>query len=237
MRLSACTRGGGSSCAARDKASPPPTTGSVSAKPSTRASAASTAAHPVNAGIGGGAISGDSDTRRARDRDRAPDDREHDDPDADPDAARHRIAADVAADARREPEQPDRDDRDRHREILGPDVAGETKPGDRRRRYAGQVVADHDAGERAEEHALDQRRRLRTPAARAPKALRHAADEAAGDEQRPALDVDRARERRQHRRGEDEPRRRLPERVAGDAGNEERRHPELRDRERGGLAH
>ena len=80
--------------------------------------------------------------------------------DADPDASRHRIAADVAADARREPQQPDRANRDQRREILGPDVAGEAPSGDRRRRHAGQVVADDDAGERAEEHALDQRRRL-----------------------------------------------------------------------------
>ena len=78
---------------------------------------------------------------------------------------------------------------------------------------------------------------LARPEARTPKALRHPGDESAGDEQRPALDVDGADERREQRRREHEPRRRFSQRGAGDTGNEESADAELSDRQRGGLAH
>ena len=241
VRRSACTRGAANSWAARASASPPPTTGSARAKPSRSASAASSGSHAGDRG----------DRREARDertaadasareRDRRPrrwsssEDRRRRSR-----RPRQRVAADVAAEpSSAATARPIDADRDQRREILGPDEAGEAPPGDGRWPTRGHVVPDHDTGERAEQHALDQRRRLRESGgarARTRCATRLTNPPGMSSAQ---LSMSIARTNAASTVGrEHEPRRRLTERRARDAGNEERRDAQLRDRQRGGLPH
>ena len=79
-----------------------------------------------------------------------------------------------------EPEQPDGDDGDERREILRPDEPGEAPSANGGGRHAGDVVPDHDAGERAEQHALDQRRRGCDSGGARAEGARHAGDEPPG---------------------------------------------------------
>ena len=128
-------------------------------------------------------------------------------------------------------------DRGDRREVFRPDVAGEAPAGDRRQRHGRGVLADHDACECCEEQPLDEicrRRRLRGAGA---KGLVDAGHDAAGDQQRPALDVHGADERandcgRQHKPGG-----RLAKRRARGPGNKERGNAELSDGQRRRLPH
>jgi hypothetical protein len=93
----------------------------------------------------------------------------------------------------------------------------------------------HDTGERAEQHAFDQRQRLRESRRSRPECARDPAHEPARNQQRPALDVDRADEGSEDGRREHEPRRRVAEGGSRHARDEERRNTELRNR-RGAAA-
>ena len=98
-------------------------------------------------------------------------------------------------------------------------------------------MPDDDTGERTEKHALDQCHRLREARGTRSEGSRHTADKAAGNEQRPAFNVDGAYERREDRGGENEPRRGLTQCRSSDARYEECGDAKLCDRQRGGLAH
>ena len=104
-------------------------------------------------------------------------------------------------------------------------------------RHGGDVVSDNDASERTEEHPLDQGRRSGESRGTRTEGAGHAADKTAGDEQRPAFNVDGPHECREDRRGEHEPDGGFAQRAACDTGDEECRYAKLRDRQRGRLAH
>ena len=184
-------------------------TGSVRAKPS-RTRAPRRAAAIRDAATGGGATSEREPRRRARPACQPQTIVTSENADANPDGSRHRDRGRCRGRyGSRSHSSADDADRHQRREILRPDVAGESPSGDRRRRHAGDVVSDdhatrarRGAGVRPGAAALRRRRR----AARMPV---DPADEAAGHEQRPALDVDGAHERGEHRRRENEPRRRF----------------------------
>ena len=91
------------------------------------------------------------------------------------------------------------------RQVLGPHVTREAPSRDGRDRHAGHVVSDDDAGERAEEKTFDQCRRGREPGGARAECAADTAHKAAGNEQRPAFDVDGAHERGKDRRREHEP--------------------------------
>ena len=147
------------------------------------------------------------------------------------------IAADVAADAGAEPEQPDHADGDERREILGPHEAREAQSGDGRADDAGHVVADHDRGERAEQQALDQaaawRRRRR---ARRRRWSRGATKPPGMSSAQLSMSIARTNAASSVAASTNHAGR-VAERGASDAGDEERRGAELRDREGGGLPH
>ena len=110
--------------------------------------------------------------------------------------------------------------------------AGDGSDGD-----AGDVVADDDAGERAEQHALGKHRSGRGAARARTERLIDAADEAAGQEERPALDVGGAHERGEERRREHEPDRRVAGHGARRSHHEEHAGAQFREREGRGLPH
>ena len=169
--------------------------------------------------------------------DGGPDRQDRQNPDRNPDAACDAVRRHVVADAGTNPQQAGDADRRNRREVFRPDVAGEAPAGDRRQRHGRGVLANEDACECREEQPFDEiggRRSLRGAGA---KGLMHAGDDAARDQERPALDVDGADERSDDRRGQYEPRGRLADCRARRAGNEERGNAELSDGQRRRLAH
>ena len=171
----------------------------------------------------------------AHDRDRAPHDDSREDADADPHAARDQARGQVLPHPRAQPQHAEQHDRENAGDLFGRE-AGRRRPArDRRDDEVGHVMADEHAGKGREHEALDEhggggdRRRTR-----AERVLR-AADEPAGDEQRPALDVRRAREQAQHAGREHDPRRPVPRQRPREPDDEERADAQLRDGQRRGL--
>ena len=121
--------------------------------------------------------------------------------------------------------------------FLRPEVSGETPVGEGDDRDSSRVVSDQQAREGPEQQALDQRDgggdgcRART------ERLFEAADKATRNEERPAFDINGADHRRQERPREDEPSCRVAKGGPGDAGDEERGNPKLRDGRGSRLLH
>ena len=158
-------------------------------------------------------------------------------PTPDPHGARDRVARHFTPDANPHPEQPDGDDRERRRQIFGPDETGEAPSADGGGKHGRHVMPDHDAGDCPQEQAFNDRCRDRDSLDSAAEGTRHARHDTTRHEQRPAFNVDGAHERRDDRSGQDEPGGRVANRRRTDAGYEEGRHAELRDRQCRGFPH
>ena len=175
--------------------------------------------------------------RAARGADHAPRARQHQDAHAHPHGPRDHVRPQIEPEARADPQDPNQHDRQDGRQILRPDQTGQAPSGNRNHRHARGVVPDDDDGEGGEQKPLGQDGRGRGAGPGRPERVPDAADEPAGDEHRPALDVDGAHEGGQDDSGKHEPAGRRPENGGGEAGHEEGCDAELREGERGRLAH
>jgi hypothetical protein len=169
--------------------------------------------------------------------DDAPDGHEGQDAHGNPDAPRDAVGGEIQADPGPKPQQPGQRHRDHACEVFRSQEARQAPARDCRQRHGRGVLADDNAGEGREEEPFDQSRRSRGLGHPGAERLLDARHRAAGNEQRPALDVDGADEGAHHRRRQHEPGSRISERRSSDAGNEERGHAELCNRQRGRFPH
>ena len=127
----------------------------------------------------------------ARQTDHSDEHREHQDSDADPHGSRPDVVIDVTAHARAQPQPPNHDDGDECREVLCAHGALEAQARDGHHDDIGDVVSNDDRGEGAEDETLDEceghGRSCGAPAKRVPDP----ADQTAGNEEGPALDLNR----------------------------------------------
>ena len=120
--------------------------------------------------------------------------------------------------------RPDQQHRNERREVFRPHVTRQTPSRDRRQRDGRGVLADDDAGKRREHEPFDQTSRGRGLGCSGAERLMDAGHGAAGNEQRPALDVDGADEGAHDRGREHEPGGAISERRSSGSGDEERRN-------------
>ena len=135
--------------------------------------------------------------------------------------------------------------------VAPPEVHGDQDRHERRRRVhrqrmkaagpAQQIVGEPDdvlprrhAADRPGQHVVEQQRRHRQLRQRPAHRLLDDAVHAAAHEHRGALDVHGTHGVREQHHAEDEPRRRLADRLLGDAADVERRRPEIAQDDRGG---
>ena len=173
----------------------------------------------------------------ARQADEAPHDDARQDADGNPDAACDSVGREIESHPRADPQQPHRDHRHHSREVFRPHEARQAPAADCRERDCRGVLSDDDAGEGREEEAFDEAGGRRGLGRSCPERLMDPGHGSAGDEQRPAFDVDGADERADHGRGQHEPDSRVSERRSRRAGDEKCGNAELRNGERRRLAH
>ncbi len=169
-------------------------------------------------------------------RQRAPGDQQHDHHGGDL-HDRHRIVAALVDAAGVAPPEVDRDqDGDERRggarrECCACDAGAHQDVVDE----AGDVAAGRHAADRPGQHVVEQQRRHRQLRERAAHRLLDDAVDAAADEHRGALDVERAHGVGEDHHAEDEPRRRLADRLLDDAADVERRRSEIGEDDRRGA--
>ena len=149
-----------------------------------------------------------------------------------PDPPLEHAGADALAQPRAKPEDADEADGCRGGEVAGRDVLGEPRQPENRHEQGHDIVARDAGHQRREEQALDQDGRGRRRGLAAAECLVDAARQAAGHEQRPALEIGRAQDDSRADGDEDEPGPGRADRGDDDARDEERGDPQLREGER-----
>ena len=167
----------------------------------------------------------------------SPDDGDRENPNADPHSSRDRVATDVAADARTNPQESNRRRSEQRGRVFRCHEACEAPSCNGRDRDARRVVSDNDASQGSQEHSFDDRDGGGEPSGTMAECEPDPADETAGNEQRPAFDIDGADSDGHDRRREHKPSGRFAESRLVTAGYEKRGHSQLRDRERRSFSH